>query len=118
MQGISRRSVGYWRIQARRLCRIPDEVSFLHCPPHHFKLEGRCVFCDPKRTYPRRNVSQRWETCPDRTLQYSYKLPTSSPMSYPKCEMEFPRWHFKARWAPQDDFYYCGGGGFFKTGLS
>jgi len=22
-----------------------------------------------------------WETCPDRTLQYSYKLPTSSPMS-------------------------------------
>jgi len=31
-----------------------------------------------------------WETCPDQTFQYSYGPATSTPMSYPKCEMEFP----------------------------
>ena len=31
-----------------------------------------------------------WETCPDQTFQYFYKPATSTPMSYPKCEMEFP----------------------------
>jgi len=40
--------------------------------------------------------SRGGETCPDQTFRYSYKLPTSTPMSYPKCEMEFPYLHSKS----------------------
>ncbi len=31
-----------------------------------------------------------WETCPNQMFHYSYRSGTSTPMCYPKCEMEFP----------------------------
>jgi hypothetical protein len=36
--------------------------------------------------------------CPVQTLQYSYKLGSSTPIGYPKYEMEFPHRHSTRCW--------------------
>jgi len=55
------------------------------------------VFCNPKRTNRGVMFAGDWVACPDQTFQYSYKVPTSSPMSYPKCEMKFPHGHSRVQ---------------------
>ena len=91
MQDISRRSVRclanpgkdtslhFWRSQLPPLCSSSLQVSSLMC------------IQKPEGDYPRRNVRQKLGKPANQTLQYSYKLPTSTPMTYPKCEMNFPK---------------------------
>src|SRR6266850_2650841 len=68
-----------WRIQEGTPRCIPGAVSFL-----------------PKRPIRGVMFAGDWVTCPDQTFQYFYRLATSSPMSYPKCEMEFPYRHWRS----------------------
>ena len=96
MQGIRRRSV--------RCLVNPVHVSSLHSGPGHTpRLPSllpqvsrlKCVL-QSEENDPVRRVRKRLRNAYGPNVQYSYKRSSSTPIGYPKYEMEFPQWHSKS----------------------
>lgn len=96
MQGISRRSVRCLANSGQETLRHSGCGQLPLLPSSSLQVRRLMCVLQSKRAIRGEMFARGWETSPDRTSQYFYKLPTSSPMSYPKCEMEFPYWHFKS----------------------